>query len=640
VLAFAAVAVAQDAPAGSLPRRCSAFARTKLARLERVLGRYPLSQPGDVASIAISPDGKLAAVATSAGQFALGEDVTALVVWDLASGEEVATLSSGTKVTAVAFSPEGRLLEGDASGELAVWSIGDRARRGLPGHAKAVTGAALTPDGKLAITSSLDGTVRITDVAAGALVRADRLDEGGVRALALAPDGRSYLAGWTNETTRIVEVATGKELGRLEGHEYAVNVVAFSPDGKVAVTGVDGPIDNTVRCWDLASRKQRWRVESKDGGVRALAFTPDGKSVLVGAWGLHILDVATGSGSIALKKSGAVSAAAIAPDGKRAIAGGKLDEPLAVFDLEAGASMRALAGHEDAIVALGLARDGKRAVTASHDWTVKAWDVEAGKVLATFPWYGDRPDSIAISPDGKRAVAGRVVTPEFCATGRGGPTPEETLLFLDLERMVAIEPPEEYKAAVSAVAISPDGKLAASAGSEVVVWEAATGKRVRVLAPAASTNRAAVRFSSSGLSVVCGDEDGKIEAFQADGSGKPAEERPLGENASAVRALGLDPFVAFANGGVHFGPGKKIETREGEDDPDLVTAALSPDGRTLATSTANGIRLWDRASGAKLDEIPLATARDAATSLAFGPDGKTLLVATKLGVVLRFAVAR
>ena len=37
---------------------------------------------------------------------------------------------------------------------------------------------------------------------------------------------------------------------------------------------------------------------------------------------------------------------------------------------------------------VALSRDGRLAISASEDKTLKVWDLETGKVLATFTWDG------------------------------------------------------------------------------------------------------------------------------------------------------------------------------------------------------------------------------------------------------------
>jgi WD40 repeat protein len=52
--------------------------------------------------------------------------------------------------------------------------------------------------------------------------------------------------------------------------------------------------------------------------------------------------------------------------------------------LESGRELRTLEGHSDSVNSVVVTPDGKRAVSASWDNTLKVWDVEAGAALVTF----------------------------------------------------------------------------------------------------------------------------------------------------------------------------------------------------------------------------------------------------------------
>jgi small GTP-binding protein len=85
---------------------------------------------------------------------------------------------------------------------------------------------------------------------------AERLEEKVVRlasdiyCVAFSPDGKHALSGSVDNTVRLWEVGTGRAVRVLEGHSASVYSVAFSPDGKHALSG---SFDQTVRLWDLES---------------------------------------------------------------------------------------------------------------------------------------------------------------------------------------------------------------------------------------------------------------------------------------------------------------------------------------------------------------------------------------------------
>ncbi|WP_442957374.1 WD40 repeat domain-containing protein, partial [Phormidium sp. CCY1219] len=102
--------------------------------------------------------------------------------------------------------------------------------------------------------------------------------------------------------------------------------------------------------------------------------------------------------------SGGVEAVAITPDGKRAVSA-SYDETLKLWDLETGTELATLTGHSDDVNAVAITPDGKQAVSASDDTTLKLWDLETGTELATLKGHSDMVWAVAITPEGKRAVS-------------------------------------------------------------------------------------------------------------------------------------------------------------------------------------------------------------------------------------------
>jgi hypothetical protein len=75
------------------------------------------------------------------------------------------------------------------------------------------------------------------------------------------------------------------------------------------------------------------------------------------------------------------------------------------LDAPGGALLRTLVGHSDAVFGVAVTADGKRAVSASHDKTLKVWDLDAGRVLHTLEGHSSRVRAVAVTADGKRAVS-------------------------------------------------------------------------------------------------------------------------------------------------------------------------------------------------------------------------------------------
>ncbi|MHB1557837.1 MAG: c-type cytochrome domain-containing protein, partial [Isosphaeraceae bacterium] len=173
-----------------------------------------------------------------------------------------------------------------------------------------------------------------------------------------------------------------------------------------------------------------------------------------------------------------------------------------------------------------------------------------------------------------------------------GPSAAETPLA-SLADVLAGLPKVPLKApaadAVESVAFSPDGRLLASAAArQVVVFDLAKGKPAATLGdhPGPITS---VRFTPDGHTLIAaGGRPGLFGAWTS-------------WDASTWK--------------------RRLDAR-GHSDA-ILAAAISPDGRTLATSSYDRqILIWDVASGKVVR--PLKEHSDAVYSLAFSPDGRTL----------------
>ena len=203
-------------------------------------------------TLAVSPDGKTAAVAVGPG----------IRLIDLATGKNlVPDVGHSDWVYEAAVTPDGRTAVTSSDSDLYLWDASSgRLRNRLQGHRahinSHINGLKLIDDGRKVITSTFqDGTLRIWDLVAEKEVgRIESADERNILQ-AVSSDGKTIAVSGSDSLTVLFDVGTGKEIQRLKGPGlFGPCGAAFLPDGRTLVVWYTE--DNMVYHWDLASGKK------------------------------------------------------------------------------------------------------------------------------------------------------------------------------------------------------------------------------------------------------------------------------------------------------------------------------------------------------------------------------------------------
>jgi WD40 repeat protein len=109
---------------------------------------------------------------------------------------------------------------------------------------------ALSGDGRLAVSASRDGTLKLWEVESGRELRTLGGHTKWVTGVALSGDGRLAVSASEDQTLKVWEVESGREVRTLQGHTDGVNDVALSGDGRLAVSASR---DGTLKAWEVES---------------------------------------------------------------------------------------------------------------------------------------------------------------------------------------------------------------------------------------------------------------------------------------------------------------------------------------------------------------------------------------------------
>ena len=105
-----------------------------------------------------------------------------------------------------------------------------------------------------------------------------------------------------------------------------------------------------------------------------------------------------------LRIKGLSTASLSAPDGRNAVSASK-DMTLRLWDLETGQLTRVLKGHNSWVISVAISRDGRYALSGGADKAVKLWDLTTGAEVKAFMGHTQSVLGVDLSPDGRTALS-------------------------------------------------------------------------------------------------------------------------------------------------------------------------------------------------------------------------------------------
>jgi WD40 repeat protein/mono/diheme cytochrome c family protein len=267
--------------------------------------------------------------------------------------------------------------------------------------------------------------------------------------------------------------------------------------------------------------------------------------------------------------------------------------------------------------------DGRRAVIAAADRSVRLWDVEGRRDLKRFIGHTASVWSVALSADGKYAISGSM---------------DGTARVWDIASGQQIQKYAEHNSLVSAVAFNLNGRWGISGGFDGVVaaWKVTDGTELWRVENIGSVTAIAVEPTGEFLLVAA---EGNVHLLDM-ATGKTI--RTHGKFQSPVASLGITPngkwYAAGSDDGTvrlwKMGESKATFVLTGHDGP-VRSVAVKDGGRWALTAGADRtVRLWDTAQRDKKEAAVFRKHTSPLVSAAFLANGtQTLSGDRDLGII-------
>jgi WD40 repeat protein/TPR repeat protein len=495
----------------------------------------------------------------------------------------------------------------------------------LTGHGAAIMALAFNQDESRMFSASYDGTIGEWDWASRKLLRKFVSTRGvssvpHLMTMSVSPDGKLLVAGYDSGKILIWDVAGRVSTAAWEAHDSGVTAVTFSPDGS---TVASGGRDNSAQVWTLDGKSLGQRLVGHVAAVTAIGFSPDG----------YLLGTAAEDGVVRIYRRdgrsvgepsighrGAVRTLSFSPDGNYLATGGA-DQTVRLWGREGAPIGAPFTGHEASVTSLLFAPDGQSVITASLDRTIRVWDLKGRQIGQPLRGHAEGINALALMRDGRTLASGAGTLGAALEGER-----DNGIRLWDLGSSLLAK--TSRVGDMVSIAVSPDGRLLATGGDELHLWNV-RGLPVGPPFSKPSGTITAVVFVGNDRLITGGTDggDGVVRAWDLRGRNSPVTYM-AGEGRGSVMSVATNQkklLIVTSDGMLQVwdvNEGRVTRAWPTKHTALVNMVALSPDGTRIATASDDRtIRLFD--GSGRMIAVLTGHAEDV-RAVTFSPNGELI----------------
>ncbi|MCI0683486.1 MAG: WD40 repeat domain-containing protein [Gemmataceae bacterium] len=476
------------------------------------------------------------------------------------------------------FSPDGRHVFFQQPRGVTMWNVAENKEvRVFPlGAPVTAYAGAVSPNGRRVAVYTGNRAALVWDVNTGNLMRA--LPQAhSISALAFSPDSQVLAVasglGKQDNTVQLWHINTGKLVQKFDDFAQAPNVIALDDSTLYAIDAMRILYRCNLQTGAIDSKKQ---LNTYSPYVR---FTADLRQMgYLKAGRVAVFDLQDDKevrgAELPADARPYANGLHLSADGRMAVVSLANGNNLVFLDLMKGTPVKTLEGHQKPLRSAALAPDGTRAFSMDQDRMIRIWklDGEAAQVAALKP--DPKPETPGLKPPESMPEQ----KPEAKFVGKLDPK------FIPAWESIKCP-------SYSALAITPDGKKAVTAGPGLDVWDLATGKLWKKLQDGAGDSPfGSVALSPDGTHALAISGDNMVRRWDL-AAGRMVRSHIYGSRPNCVAWSASGQVAAVGGRFLYVIDPETLETKRpiaGFQEGDVLAVAFSPDGGQIVFGHEGG----------------------------------------------------